>query len=1190
MPTMPNGAQLPPQALQMQPTLKPQAPNPAAQIATQPAGGPGQGGAATAAGVQQVAQQQGLQAGAAMTPSPTHGQAAPTPAAGPSSAASTPHSAAAGTATPPQPGFVPNAQGQVVYPPGQGPVTGKIPQIAPQPQQPIAAEARGPQNVPLDDPALNPFNQRMAALQDQGYGFCPSCGSPGVSRERSVDGNTKCASGHVYPSRQSKAAAIVTFDELDALSKRARAKVDWDERLRKLQERRPDLDDPDYDPSRDWVGKHAMAAAGLQAADAGHTTAKLAARLHKAASHALTKPVVEASSDDQLLRIAKRAAALHIAGLTSPGSPGSPGGPKIGSDPGVRVCETPLDGLGTKLAAQLHSGGPKPPSGGPLPGVSNALPVVGLRSTAPARVSAKRAAALDHGGLPIPAVGVNATDDAVIDNSDENEGDEMMQEAATLGKLAALLGGGAQGTSPSTPMADWGANGRKAWDQVSAAIAPRQPRHPYAENAKSAAAPGMIESPPVPTAPALAPAFTMPAAGPSAAASATGARPSASSVVARPNAPATPTVNPTALASKVPSRGLTAAAGQSKPLVPAGTGGSKMPAVPGGVKKADQTKAALGGLLGGFAGGLGASLGARLGGATGGAGPKPPTPAGPVKPPTPQAAMAKPPVAKPAAPVAPPRPPVQHTVEDPAMARARRMAPQPLGGAPHPAMGEFMRSMGVAAPQPQPMKAEPYIHPQSYEFMRSIGVPVPEQSQPSMQLLKASEQEKAAWLGAIARGAGKMLGGAGRAFGRLEAAAVPKLLQKAAPVAAHPPVPAAGLGAAASSAATELGQAAAKTLPVSGATTQVMAPAVRAEAMQGARMNALQLEGRRAAAAGQPWNLQGAPTAGQAAAARARTGLPPGGPATTPGAGVRPPLPAGRPGMPAAPGGPSAVPAAGPSAAASYGSLGQRAAQMGKNTLKQLPGAAMMGAGMTAGMKGVEAGIDALDPRSPANAGKPGGGGGFMDSIKDTVGGWLGVDPELMNHWDALSPEQQQQIGQVLKNPEQRGLVLDAAGYFAETDPAKKRQAAQGLIEGLRETGKLDGLVEAAQSDPSMGMSLSNVLNFAGGPEGWWQAFQNLPVPVQLLIGGGLISMVGGLFSGNGLMTAGGLGALAAGGLGAYYGDELSSMFGGGQPSASEGVTQRTTPFGYQSQRPMPTLGGPSSYEGINPALMGSGF
>lgn len=36
-----------------------------------------------------------------------------------------------------------------------------------------------------------------------GYGYCPQCGSPGVSRERRINGNDQCGNGHVYPSRAS---------------------------------------------------------------------------------------------------------------------------------------------------------------------------------------------------------------------------------------------------------------------------------------------------------------------------------------------------------------------------------------------------------------------------------------------------------------------------------------------------------------------------------------------------------------------------------------------------------------------------------------------------------------------------------------------------------------------------------------------------------------------------------------------------------------------------------------------------------------------------------------------------------------------------------------------------------------------------------------------------------------------------
>ena len=36
------------------------------------------------------------------------------------------------------------------------------------------------------------------------YGLCPECGKPGVTRERRIDGNDKCSSGHVYKSTNAK--------------------------------------------------------------------------------------------------------------------------------------------------------------------------------------------------------------------------------------------------------------------------------------------------------------------------------------------------------------------------------------------------------------------------------------------------------------------------------------------------------------------------------------------------------------------------------------------------------------------------------------------------------------------------------------------------------------------------------------------------------------------------------------------------------------------------------------------------------------------------------------------------------------------------------------------------------------------------------------------------------------------------
>jgi len=46
----------------------------------------------------------------------------------------------------------------------------------------------------MDEPAQEPVAM---------YGHCPMCGAKGVNRERRFNGNDLCASGHIYPSRDS---------------------------------------------------------------------------------------------------------------------------------------------------------------------------------------------------------------------------------------------------------------------------------------------------------------------------------------------------------------------------------------------------------------------------------------------------------------------------------------------------------------------------------------------------------------------------------------------------------------------------------------------------------------------------------------------------------------------------------------------------------------------------------------------------------------------------------------------------------------------------------------------------------------------------------------------------------------------------------------------------------------------------
>ena len=48
------------------------------------------------------------------------------------------------------------------------------------------------------------LNDRTPKELSSKYGFCPTCGGKGLTRERRIDGNDTCENGHTYPSRESK--------------------------------------------------------------------------------------------------------------------------------------------------------------------------------------------------------------------------------------------------------------------------------------------------------------------------------------------------------------------------------------------------------------------------------------------------------------------------------------------------------------------------------------------------------------------------------------------------------------------------------------------------------------------------------------------------------------------------------------------------------------------------------------------------------------------------------------------------------------------------------------------------------------------------------------------------------------------------------------------------------------------------
>lgn len=43
-------------------------------------------------------------------------------------------------------------------------------------------------------------------VKEAPYGYCPTCGAPGIARERRLNGNDQCEKGHDYPSSSARKA------------------------------------------------------------------------------------------------------------------------------------------------------------------------------------------------------------------------------------------------------------------------------------------------------------------------------------------------------------------------------------------------------------------------------------------------------------------------------------------------------------------------------------------------------------------------------------------------------------------------------------------------------------------------------------------------------------------------------------------------------------------------------------------------------------------------------------------------------------------------------------------------------------------------------------------------------------------------------------------------------------------------
>jgi hypothetical protein len=157
---------------------------------------------------------------------------------------------------------------------------------------------------------------------------------------------------------------------------------------------------------------------------------------------------------------------------------------------------------------------------------------------------------------------------------------------------------------------------------------------------------------------------------------------------------------------------------------------------------------------------------------------------------------------------------------------------------------------------------------------------------------------------------------------------------------------------------------------------------------------------------------------------------------------------------------------------------------------------------------------------------------GFVSGAKNKAAEMLGVPTEMIENFQKLDPEMQQNLAKAIQSPEQMQAMGQYVGYMNEKDPAKKAEYAKGLA-GTLATPEYKPLVDTFMREhgPSGADIFSSIFDMGGkqGVEGWLHAFTQLPVPIQMLIGGGLMSMVGGMFGGGqGAAVGGLLGAGAA--------------------------------------------------------------
>lgn len=93
------------------------------------------------------------------------------------------------------------------------------------------------------------FNLKKQA-QTKGYGLCPRCGAPGISRERRIDGNDMCENRHTYPSKE--AIELSREDLIDKAYLEAIEKNDEEKAQRLVDEWQAHRSIPEAESERWW--------------------------------------------------------------------------------------------------------------------------------------------------------------------------------------------------------------------------------------------------------------------------------------------------------------------------------------------------------------------------------------------------------------------------------------------------------------------------------------------------------------------------------------------------------------------------------------------------------------------------------------------------------------------------------------------------------------------------------------------------------------------------------------------------------------------------------------------------------------------------------------------------------------------------------------------------------------------------